>query len=532
MPESINATMNRAFMGLIRRSERVDRSRLVDTFVNVGPLFTLASSIDHQVLFGRRGTGKTHVLNYLSDSRAKEGDVVVYVDLSNIGSSGGIYSDQNLPLTERATRLLVDTLLAVHDALYSYFVEHAEELDLSRTGPLLDRFADSITQVRVVGEIETQEDAGESITVETSSRLRTMISPKAIEFGLDGQSSSKGMRSNSTSVGRRGRESHTVHFGATRRVWEEMTGLIHPRSVWLLLDEWSSVPIELQPYLADLVRRSIFPVRGVVVKIAAIEQRSSFAFPQAKGNYIGIELGADAAADLNLDDFMVFDNDASRARGFYKSLLFKHLQATETFQKASLHIDSEVAFLRTAFTQINTFDELVRASEGVPRDAINIVIQAAQYAGSNPITIEDVRRAARAWYQRDKETAVKSKENATELLHWIIAEVIGTRRARAFLLSTDTRDTLIEALFDARVLHILKRNVSTHDEPGSRYNVYKLDYGCYVDLISTARSPVGLLQLDENDESGSAKFIEVPPDDYRAIRRAVLRLTGFYKSAN
>src|SRR5690606_19802747 len=109
MTESVNATLNRAFMRLARRSERVDRARLVDTFVNVGPLLTLVSSDDHQIIFGRRGTGKTHVLNYLSDIRANHNDVVIYVDLSNVGSSGGIYSDPSLPLTERATRLLVDT---------------------------------------------------------------------------------------------------------------------------------------------------------------------------------------------------------------------------------------------------------------------------------------------------------------------------------------------------------------------------------------------------------------------------------------
>lgn len=529
MGESTNAVLNRALMRLTRRSERVDRGRLVDTFVNIGPLFTLVSSIDHQVIFGRRGTGKTHVLNYLSDSRVKEGDVVVYVDLSNIGSTGGIYSDQNIPLAERATRLLVDTLLAVHDTLYDYFVEHAEELDLSRTGPLLDRFGESITQVRVVGEVETHQDEERSAKAQSTTRFRASLAPDSIKLSAVDERSAETSRSQSSSVGRRGREQHVVHFGSIRKVWEEIIGVISPRSVWLLLDEWSSVPIDLQPYLADLVRRSIFPVRGTVVKIAAIEQRSFFSFPQGKGSYIGIELGADAAADVNLDDFMVFDNDATRARAFYRSLLFKHIQSTDVFQKAALGIDSEVAFLRTAFTQLNTFDELVRASEGVPRDVINIVIQAAQYAGAFPIAVEEIRRAAHTWYQRDKETAVKSKENAIELLHWIIGEVIGSRRARAFLLRTDSRDELIDALFDARVLHILKRNISTHDEPGVRYNVYKLDYGCYVDLITTAKSPQGLLTLDDKDDNGKAQFIEVPPDDYRAIRRAVLRTDDFYR---
>jgi hypothetical protein len=60
-----------------------------------------------------------------------------------------------------------------------------------------------------------------------------------------------------------------------------------------------------------------------------------------------------------------------------------------------------------------------------------------------------------------------------------------------------------------------------HDEPGARYDVYKIDYGCYVDLINTAKMPEGLF---EADETGAEQFVEVPKDDYRSIRRAILKL--------
>ena len=76
--------------------------------------------------------------------------------------------------------------------------------------------------------------------------------------------------------------------------------------------------MDLQPYLADLVRRSLFPVREITVKIAAIEYRSRFQLRPEAGDYIGIELGADVSTDVNLDDFMVFDNDELRAREFFK----------------------------------------------------------------------------------------------------------------------------------------------------------------------------------------------------------------------
>jgi hypothetical protein len=85
---------------------------------------------------------------------------------------------------------------------------------------------------------------------------------------------------------------------------------------------------------------------------------------------------------------------------------------------------------------------------------------------------------------------------------------------------------LIDFLFDSRVLHILKKNISSKDTPGLRYDCYKLDYGCYIDLINTARSPQMLLPGIEDREV----FAEVPSDDYRAIRRAILDIDDFFAS--
>jgi hypothetical protein len=50
-----------------------------------------------------------------------------------------------------------------------------------------------------------------------------------------------------------------------------------------------------------------------------------------------------------------------------------------------------------------------------------------------------------------------------------------------------------------------------------------VDYGAYVELITTDRAPRGLLALDE----GTDQFIDVPPDDYRAIRRTILDIEKF-----
>lgn len=287
------------------------------------------------------------------------------------------------------------------------------------------------------------------------------------------------------------------------------------------MDEWSVIPLELQPYLADLLRRSLFPVPGVTVKIGAIEKRSKFQIALDGGDYLGIELGGDASADLNMDDFMVFENDEFQAVAFFQNMIFRHFHSlAEQSKEEGLPISSR-ELIRTAFTQENVFRELVRAAEGIPRDALYILSMAAQSDFSRAISIETIRKASKTWYQRDKETAVSANPRALQLLHWIIDNVIAHRRSRAFLLQRTISADLIDKLFDARVLHLLKRNISAHDKPGVRYDVYKIDFGCYVDLLSTAKSPLGLFETD------SGSYVDVPPDDYRAIRRAILNIDEF-----
>lgn len=518
-----NNSLNNALLRLSRRAEAADRATLVGTFVDTGALVTLLASRDHQIIFGRRGTGKTHALLYLAETAAGWGDIAVYVDLRTIGSTGGVYSDSSIPLAERGTRLLADTLAAVHDALLSSVLA-GSAFDLSQLGPPLDALAEAATQVVVTGPV------AQETTVElSSSEGRGVSATASVEGAAPKASISLSGKSESGQVGRSriavsGQPRHRVHFAAVGSALARISTALG-RRLWVLLDEWSVVPLDLQPYLADLIRRALLPVRGISVKIAAIEQRSVFQLIGDRGDYLGIELGADMAADLTLDDFMVFDNNAERATHFFRELLFKHYTSVEAEAGVTGGPTSAQEFVQMVFTQRNPFDELVNAAEGVPRDAINVLALAAQRAASDPISVVHVRSAAKTWYQRDKEAAVSASPSARSLLLWVVDEVIAHRRARAFLLKSGERHSLIDALFDARVLHVVKHGIAAHDQPGVRYDVYKIDYGCYVDLLATQKAPEGLLALDDPDTR--AGYVDVPPDDYRAIRRAILDLHEF-----
>jgi hypothetical protein len=515
-------------MKLTRRAEAVSNERLlVETFVEVGPLFTMLNSGDHQILYGRRGTGKTHALTYLRARAEDAGDVASFIDLRTIGSTGGLYADSSIPITERGTRLLADVLAQLHDGLVDFALERAEEVDMTSALTLLDRLADAITEVRVVGTAESEDTVEHQTDRRSGGRVGGSLGPAGPALTAEASASDGSTARHQVVTRTAGTAQHRVHFGEVSKILRLLTPALEVRRIRVLLDEWTAVPLDLQPLLADLLRRALFPTPGVVVKIAAIEQRSQFAVPIGDQDYLGIEVGADAAADLDLDDYMVFGNDPEAAKTFFRELLYRHVRA-QMVEDGEEAPPNATEFQRSAFTQRNALDEFVRAAEGVPRDAIYIVQQAAQRAGDDPIGVEHIRTAARRWFLTAKERAVSANPDATRLLHWIIDTVIGERRARAFLLSqTERQNPLITDLYDARVLHVIKRSVSSHDRPGERYDVYALDFGCYVELVTTTKAPQGLFEAEAEEFAG---FVEVPADDYRSVRRAILDLSEFART--
>jgi len=521
--------INNLFLKLSKRAETYDKEHLVKTFVNVGPLFTILSNKDHEILYGRRGTGKTHALAYLGDSIKKNNDIVINIDLRTIGSNGGIFSDSTIPITERATRLLIDTIAYVHDGIINVIIEDdSEAYDLSRLSPLSDKLSESISDIRIGGEVEINESFASDSEKSRASKSELGISNNGINFLFGSSKTSSDKDSLMISSQRKGIENHRIHFSSVFSNLLDFCQEIKTH-IWIIFDEWAEIPIDLQPYLAELIRRTILPNKFCTVKIAAIDQRTNMSVYDGVGNRIGIEVGADIAASQNLDEYMVFDNDEERAKEFFKLLLYQHLIniANPEFLKKE-NINSPNSLINNAFSQINTFNEFVRASEGVPRDAINILGIAAMKADNEKISMENVRVAARTWFARGKEKAISTNERAHKLLRWIIDEVIGKRNARAFLLKSNVKDPLIEYLFDSRILHVIKENVSGKDEPGIRYNVYSIDYGCYVDLINTVNAPKGLFEVVENDsDTDNLIYVDVPMNDYRAIRRAILDIDEF-----
>lgn len=167
-------TIQKRFLGFDKRAERSSGDILAATFVDSAPLFDLLASRNHQVIYGRRGTGKTHALKYLQKHTEAEGDCAVYIDLRSVGSNGSIYSDGSKTLSERAGTLIRDVIAGLLNGLYEVALSVIDRVpDPHQVTLRLDDLAAAMSEVSITGPTEREE------IVEASGKRGLSVQAKA-----------------------------------------------------------------------------------------------------------------------------------------------------------------------------------------------------------------------------------------------------------------------------------------------------------------------------------------------------------------
>jgi hypothetical protein len=515
----LDEKLAKAVSVIAQRSERQpDLQKLVGAFVDVGILPQI-SNPNNQIIYGRRGTGKTHVLRVLGSELESSRSAVVYIDARTLGSTSQ-FSDATVAFPTRCTALFRDVLGEIHNVLLEFLMTIPANKDTNLALEELDNFASVITNpVTTLALESTTDKERRSSSASGKAELSIGIAPLQSHLAV-GRTREKSVEHESS----KDYAAHTIDKLIFPAVSSSLRAILTQckTQLYIMVDEWSSLPVDIQPYLAEFFKRSFIPLPQVTVKIGSLEHRSSFRADGPLGP-VGFELGADIAAGIDIDDYYVFDRDPESITATFGDMLFRHLrnELPEDYLKDTYDVDNGRDLASKLFSERAVFKELVRASEGVARDLINIFTLAffsAKRKGRSKIERAVVIDAARQWFEQDKEGTLDN--TLREVLRRIIDEVIGKRKARSFLLPRALGDhPIVQKLFDLRVLHLVQRGYADKDKPGVRYNIYSLDYGTYVDLLNTSKRPIDAVTLPEHEADD--EFI-VPFDDKRSIRRIIL----------
>jgi hypothetical protein len=236
-----------AVAAIPQRSERhQDLHKLVGSFVDVGILPQIRN-VNNQVIYGRRGTGKTHVLRvFASELSQTKGNAVLYVDARTLGSTSQ-FADPNIPLAARCVALFRDILGEVYNCILDHIVNNGPPsanialdrlTDLSSviTDPVLSYSARSITA-----------RAARKITEKGGAELAIGV-PAAASIKAASGSDSTAEDEQTTSYVVAAEDK--VIFPALNSLLSQILQLTDSRLI-LLIDEWSSLPLDIQPYLAE-----------------------------------------------------------------------------------------------------------------------------------------------------------------------------------------------------------------------------------------------------------------------------------------
>lgn len=465
----------------------------------------------HTVVFGRRGSGKTTLLRELHQKDATRECIFVdaeqYKKLTFPDTLLQIFRAIVIELKARLRRRTPHALNLIKRRLRRRLIELSNKL-----GRYDREFADLLGRF----------DEAEVMTTEASS------SKDSREAGLEAGKSAK-VRA---AVGHERTQSDTKtatgvehKLSMLDRKFQDFKILVD--AVWkhldipafVILDDFYHLRMEDQANVVDYLARLVKNT-GCYLKIGTISHRSRI---YKSGNTIaGLQLGHDAA-DINLDKtFKSFQSVQQFMGTFWKSIC------------SSVGIQHEELSIFAG----DSWNQLVLASGGVPRDLMNIFtksVDVCRYKFKRTTRLEKrIINEAASLYLRDskRQDLYSDSLGDTTFLERLLKDIsdfcTNNRKKNVFLIDTrilDSNPRLTEALrqlCDFRFVHEVHENTSQKSTPG-RFKAYLLDVGLYAHPERRKDNRVTEIAFwekgarDTADELRSAP-VYVPNDNYGRVK--------------
>lgn len=444
-----------------------------------------AKSRRHQIVFGRRGSGKSSLLNKIHSENLAERKPSVFVDLEKF--KGAIYPDVLISI-------LIESFESYMAWLNGPAVVPASDKSFWQTFKILHpkkRIANSKeaaalakrfeAEIRELGELLKEE---ERLSLEETRKNENAAEGNA-KLGTPSGAPVKGhvaaSASRSESVIRKVSYETQKHSKLQKKILEFQSLFKSLASVagsepFLILDDLYHIKRQDQAdvldYFHKLAKGGVF-----VLKIGTVRHRTDH---YKNGNPpIGMKLGDDVSAvdlDVTLEKYATT-----------KEFLFKILREYASANNAN--IDSILSD--------GAKDRLVLVSGGVARDFLSLFGKSVEEArerinqGNNSpgprVAAQDVNRASGKFYdeklQELERDTFDSEKGLIELdIEALRSFCLDKAKSNCILVEKDrgkVRQLSIGELVDLKILHPIRKGVTVSKRAGKRYDGFMLDYSFY-----------------------------------------------------
>ncbi len=473
----------------IRNSFRV-RENQNPVYVDIGGNLRRFESDQHQVLFGRRGSGKSCLLvHFMQASSKRSGVRVIYVGVDEI---------KRLGFPDILVRLLLSVFESLPGAKRRFWQLHRSPLH------------------KLIVELRTLLDEPES--AETSRRDSDERS-RSIQAGAEyvgsaqvkvGSRAGREVTSAYTSKKLDQLERHLQDYKAVLRRALQPEG-----RAFVLVDDFYLINREMQPNVIDYLHRLL---RGTnyYLKVATIRHRTSLR--KHEGQTVGVELFQDVE-EISLDK------------------TFEDFEATDTYLHAMLQSMADRVSPGLVVANILNPDApraLTLASGGVPRDFLNIFVDAIdasiQAGKRDRLTPTYIYKASAMLSYRNKMANIKEEAgfdsaSLERLFVDLVDFCLREKKKTSFLVRRDDaqqyqiENEFLQQLMDFKLIHLIDSNTSAASGRSGRYAAYTLDFSLFME---PRRRNIEIVQFWQTDEQRRPVGIREAPDYPLSRAAAVL----------
>jgi len=442
---------------LIQDSFRV-RPNHDPIYVDVGGHLDRIAAPQHQVVFGRRGSGKSCLLVHFHRTVAPaKGIRSIYIDCDEVKQLG--YPD-----------LLIRLLLMIFEKMQKPQRKWWQRGRKAPSATVQTSVAELRQLLRLADDARIIEQSGKT----RISHIRAGFKGANLAK-ISGAVTAEASSARESSFRQRKLETLERHFSDYKQALIDAIGVDGHQCVEL--DDFYLIHPSVQPDVIDYVHRLL---RGtnLYFKVGTVRHRTSLS--RKKGQQIGINAYQDIE-EINLD--RTFEDTAATQE--YLESMLNSMGQSVGIESASHEYLSDDARLQLAL-----------ASGGVPRDYLYIFVEAVRIARTSLnkrwLTPKQVYKGAARISYRTKLSELRSDVGADAgslepVFQDLISFCIREKQKTAFLIAqTQVVDhaqehELIQQLMDFKLIHIIEPDTSAASGRLGRFEAYTLDFSLFME---------------------------------------------------
>lgn len=479
---------------------------------------------DSQIIWGRRGTGKTHLLNAFTqmiNEDIEDMKLAYYISCDNIklDTPVNITFDNDMQRMKYLARetykcLLINLVEQMIDSYqellkekrdyskrdWNYKKEFQKNVD-NRLTKLLEISLTGVPKIIETNEIKSVDHAVQNMK-ERSGGIEGELSITNFLCSIKGFFS-RNRKSIGEDVTNNKYEQKIVYSFSLSEIQKEINKLVEVLGIdmlYICIDElWlidDKNTISFQPLFLDYLRQTFFGQKKVSIKIASIRETTKLNSKTTVTNNFGLQSGHDIIELANLDSIQ-YEEDIT-AEKFLNILTMRINYFSEINGYNTVYEPQYV--LETLFKKDRYFKKMVSMSNSIPRNFLRILQLALLKINYNLdhyfIHLYLISDVVMEIYGEERRSNLPFNENS---VYHMINQYIEFKRSIFFLISNDQVKRYyveINNLIYTEIIHRIPSSI-TPNKIMDRYKAYFVDAGKYLYFIKEVDKEAYLSALSD-----------------------------------